>query len=134
MRELSHFLRGATHPLGLDDADGKTPKASNVFRAMAGSYPAAVFVIVPVDNVVATVFDAPVAAVGGQNAFGIGLFRGTAGDAVGDFAGILAAFFLRGLPLDDKSLSDMGKVQIVVEFGCNPDFAISIRPWSGGQS
>jgi hypothetical protein len=25
--------------------------------------------------------------------------------------------------LDDKSLSDMGKVEIAVEFGCGPDFA-----------
>ena len=30
---------------------------------------------------------------------------------------------MRGLPLVDKSLSDVRKVQIVVEFGCGPDFA-----------
>ena len=31
--------------------------------------------------------------------------------------------FISRLTLDDKSLSDMRKVQIVVEFGCCPDFA-----------
>jgi hypothetical protein len=71
----------------------------------------------------AAVFDAPVAAVGGKNALRVGLFRGSAGDAVGDFTGVLAAFFIGGFALDDKSLSDVRKVQIAVEFGCGPDFA-----------
>ena len=30
---------------------------------------------------------------------------------------------MRGLPLNDKSLSDVRKVKIVIEFGCGPDFA-----------
>ena len=90
---------------------------------MAGAYAATVFVIVPIDNVMATVFDAPVAAVGGQNALRVGLLRGSAGDAIGDFTGVFAAFFICGLPLDEKSLSDVRKVQIAVEFGCGPDFA-----------
>jgi hypothetical protein len=90
---------------------------------MASAYAAAVFVIVPIDNVMAAVFDAPVAAVGGKNALGVGLLRGSAGDTIGDFTGVFTAFFICGFPLDDKSLSDMGKVQIAVEFGCGPDFA-----------
>ncbi len=52
------------HIFGLDDGNGKTAQSCNIFWAMAHAYPAAVFVIVPVDNVVAAVFDAPVAAVG----------------------------------------------------------------------
>ena len=90
---------------------------------MAGSYPAAVFVIVPINNVVTAVFDAPVAAVGGKHAFRVGLFRGSAGNAIGDFTGVLTGFFISELALDDKSLSDVRKVQIVVEFGGGPDFA-----------
>ena len=35
----------------------------------------------------------------------------------------LAGFFICELALDDKSLSDVRKVQIAVEFGCGPDFA-----------
>jgi len=90
---------------------------------MASAYAAAVFVIVPIDNVMATVFDAPVAAVGGKNALSVGLLRSSAGDAIGDFTGVFTAFFICGLPLDDKSLSDVRKIQIAVEFGCGPDFA-----------
>jgi hypothetical protein len=90
---------------------------------MSRTYAAAVFIIVPVENVMATVFDTPVTPVGGKDASGVGLLRGSAGDAVGDFTGELAVFFINGLPLDDKCLSDVRKVQIAVEFGCGPDFA-----------
>jgi len=89
---------------------------------MANAYAAAVFIIVPIDNVMTAVFDAPVAAVGGKNALSVGLLRGSAGDAIGDFTGVFTTFFICGLPLDDKSLPDMGKVEIAVEFGCGPDF------------
>ena len=90
---------------------------------MAGLYPAAVFVIVPIDNVMTAVFDAPVAAIGGKHALRVGLLRRPAGNAIGDVTGAFTCFFICELALDDKSLSDMRKVQIVVEFGCGPDFA-----------
>ena len=79
--------------------------------------------IVPIDNVMTAVFDAPVAAVGGKHAFRVSLFRGPAGNAICDFTGVFTGFFIGGLALDDKSLSDVRKVQIAVEFGCGPDFA-----------
>ena len=90
---------------------------------MTSAYTATVFVIVPIDNVMTAVFDAPVAAVGGKNALRIGLLWGSTGDAVGDFTRIFAAFFICGFPLDGKSLSNVGKVQIVIEFGGGPDFS-----------
>jgi hypothetical protein len=90
---------------------------------MASAYSAAVFVIVPIDNVMATVFDTPVATVGGKHALRVGLLRSSARNAIGDFTGVFTGFFIGGFPLDDKSLSDVRKVQIVVEFGCGPDFA-----------
>jgi len=89
---------------------------------MAGSYPAAVFKIVPIDNVMTAVFDGPVAPVGDKHALRVGLFSGSAGNAIGDVTGVLTGFFISRLALDDKSLCDMGKVQIVVEFGCGPNF------------
>jgi len=116
-------LGDAARAFGLDDADGETAQPSHIFRAMSRAYAAAVFVIVPIDNVVATVFNTPVAPVGGKNALGVGLLRGSAGDAVGGFTGVLAVFFVCGFSLDDKSLSDVGKVEMGVEFGCGPDFA-----------
>ena len=121
--KVGHVLRYAAHTFGFDDANGEAAQARDIFRAMAGTYPAAVFVIVPVDNVVAAVFDAPVAAVGGKHALRVGLLRGPAGNAIGDFTGVFTAFFICELALDDKSLSEVRKVQIAVEFGCGPDFA-----------
>ena len=69
------------------------------------------------------VFDGPVAAVGGKDALRVGLLRSSAGNTIGDFTGVFTGFFVCGLPLDEKSLSDMRKVQIAVEFGCGPNFA-----------
>ena len=115
-------MSNVTHPFGLDDAYGETAQSGHVFRTIASSYAAMVFVIVPIDNVMATVFDTPVSPVGGKNAFGIDLRRGATGNAVGGFTGVFAAFFICGFSLDDKSLSNMGKVEIGVEFGCGPDF------------
>lgn len=116
-------MSDAARSFGLDNTYGKTAQPGHVFRAIARADAAAVFIIVPIENVMAAVFDTPVAAVGGKNALRVGLFRGSAGDAVGDFTGALAAFFINRLPLDDKCLSDVRKVQIAVEFGCGPDFA-----------
>jgi hypothetical protein len=90
---------------------------------MADSYAAAVFVIVPIDDVMATVFDTPVATVGCKHTLRVGLLRSSAGDAIGDFTGYSPVFLSVALPLDEKSLSDVRKVQIAVEFGCGPDFA-----------
>ena len=90
---------------------------------MALADAAAVFVIVPIDNVMTAVFDAPVAAVGGKHALRVGLLRGLTGNTIGDFTGVFTGFFICELALDDKSLSDMRKVQIAVKFGCGPDFA-----------
>lgn len=115
-------MSNAAHPFGFDDAYGETAQSGHVFRAMARSNAAAVFIIVPIDDVMATVFDTPVPTIGGKNAFGVGLFRGSAGNAVGGFTGIFAAFFIGGFPLNDKSLSDVRKVEIGVEFGGGPDF------------
>jgi len=85
-------LDDAAHTFELDDANGKTAQSGNVFGAMASTYAAAVFIIVPIDNVMTAVFDAPVAAVGGKNALSVGLLRGSAGDAIGDFTGVFTAF------------------------------------------
>ena len=89
---------------------------------MAGTYAAAVFVIVPIDNVRTAVFDVPVATVGGKHALWVGLLRGPAGNTIGDFTGVFTGFFICEFALDDKSLSGVRKVQIAIEFGCGPDF------------
>ncbi len=112
----------AAYAFGFDDANGESPQSSDVFRAVTSAYSAAVFVKVPIDNVMTAVFDAPVATIGGKHALGIGLFRSSAGNTICYSTGVFTAFFICGLPLDEKSLSDVGKVKIAVEFGCGPDF------------
>jgi len=81
---------------------------------MASAYSTAVFVIVPVDNVMATVLNAPMATVGGKNALSVDLVGALTGDAIADIGAIFSAFLVRELAFDDKSLSDMRKVQIAV--------------------
>jgi hypothetical protein len=71
----------------------------------------------------AAVFNAPVTTVSGKNLLRVGLLRSSAGDAISDITGVFTAFFICGFPLDDKSLSDVRKVQIVINFGCGPYFA-----------
>ena len=111
------------YAFGFDDANGETPESGDVFRAVASAYAAAIFIVVPIDNIVAAVLDAPVTAVDVKKTLGIGLIRGSAGDTVRDFDGLFAGLFLYGVPFDDESLSDMGKIEILVEFVCGPDLA-----------
>ncbi len=59
--QLSHFLCDATHAFGFDDSNGESPESGDVFRAVASAYTTAVFIVVPIDDVVAAILDAPVA-------------------------------------------------------------------------
>jgi len=54
---------------------------------MAFANATTIFIIVPVEDVVATIFDAPVAPVGAQDLLGVGLLGGPTGETVGDFIG-----------------------------------------------
>jgi len=119
---VSHFLGNATHPFGFDDSDGKTAESGNIFRAIAGTYPAAVFIEVPVQDVVAAVFDAPVVAIGGEELLRVCLLGLSAGDAVGDVEGDLAGLFFNKFSFDHESLLQVGEVEVVVESGGGPDF------------
>jgi len=87
---------------------------------MAGAYSAAVFIVVPIEDIMATVLYAPVTAIGGENALRIGLLWGLASDAIGQLSGLFAGVFLYGLPFDEEGLPNVGKVKIVVKLGCSP--------------
>lgn len=71
----------------------------------------------------AAVFDCPVATIGKQHLFWIGLLWCSACNTISNFAAFFAGFFIEGFPLHDKGLSDMGKIQVRIELGCDPDFA-----------
>src|SRR4249919_3081291 len=90
---------------------------------MAGTDAATVLVVVPVQDVVAAVFDGPVAAVDFEQTAGIGLCRCSTGDAVGEIARRLAGLFIDGYPFDGEGLADMGKVEIAIEVGGGPDLS-----------
>ncbi len=79
-----HLLRDTRYTFGLNDANGRTPQARDSFRAMLPAYPAAIFVIAPIDNVMTAVFDAPVATVDGKHALKFGMLRSSAGNAIGE--------------------------------------------------
>ena len=116
-------MSDAAHTFGLDDADSKAAEARHVFRTVTGAYPAAVFIVVPVDDIVTAIFNAPMETVGFQNTLGVGLLRRSAGNTIGDIFRVLARFLVNGFSFNGKSLSDMWKIEVVIQLGGNPDFA-----------
>lgn len=90
---------------------------------MASAYPASIFIVVPVNDVVAAVFYAPVAAVGLEDAVGIGLLRWLAGNAVSGFSRDLSGLFIDPFAFDHEGLSNVGEGEIHIELGSDPDLA-----------
>jgi len=70
---LAHFLGDVGYALGLDHADGEAAQAGDVFGAVTGADAAAVLVIVPIEDVVAAIFDAPMPSVSLKDPSRIGL-------------------------------------------------------------
>jgi len=106
-----------------DDPDGESAKPCDVFWAVTSSDSASVFIVVPINDVMTTILNTPMATVDLENALWVGLLRGSTGDAISDFTRGLATLFVGEAPLDGERLSDMGEVEIVVEFGGGPDFS-----------
>ena len=90
---------------------------------MAGAYATAIFIVVPIENVVAAVLDGPVLAVNLENPLRVGLSGGFTGDTVGDFNRTGATLLVVSVSLDDESLSDVREVEVVVEFRGGPDLS-----------
>ena len=91
---------------------------------MAGADTAAVFVVVPIEDVVAAIFDTPVSAVELEEALRVGLLGRSAGDAVSDFVAGFAAFLGDGVTFDDVGLRDVREIEIVVEGSGSPDLSM----------
>ena len=71
--ELSHFPRDAAYVFGFDDSNGKPSEPGDVLRAIAFAYPASIFIIVPIKDVVAAILNAPMLSIGGENALWVGV-------------------------------------------------------------
>lgn len=72
----------------------------------------------------AAVLDAPVAAVRCEYLLGVCLFRGAAGDAVGELCRSFPGCFFDALAFDGEGLSDVGEVEVVVQRCGDPDPAV----------
>ena len=65
--------------------------------------------------------DVPEVAVEDQPARGAGADRDVVGGAIDDRGGRLACLLLEGVPFNGEDLSDVGKVEVVVQHGGGPD-------------
>ena len=65
---------------------------------------------------------APMFSVVSEDLFRARLVRRDTGDAIDDFLAQLAGFFVNRFSLYHEGLAYMGKVQVVIEFRCHPDF------------
>lgn len=82
--ELAHFLGDTSDAFGFDQTDGEAAESRDIFRAVAGSDSTSVFIIVPIQDMVTAIFNDPMSSVNGEETLGIGLFGGSACDAVDD--------------------------------------------------
>lgn len=120
---MSHFLSDAAYPFGFNDSNCEAAKPGDVFRTVTDPYSAAILVIIPIKDVVAAVLYAPVFAVDLEHLLRAGLFCGSTGDAVGSIQRSLAGLFLYAVPLDDECLSNVRKIEVVVELRGCPDLS-----------
>ena len=123
MNQFAYFLRYADITFGFDEADAEASQAGDVLGTVSSANAAAVFVVVPINHIVATVFDAPMFTVGLKDFFGISLFGRAAGHPVNDFVSLFTRFLVEAFPLDHKGLADMGEIQVLVERRGCPNFA-----------
>ena len=102
-------------------ADGQIAQRGHDLSSGMFANAAAVFVKAHVAHIMQAVFNAPVAAVQGQQARRVGFFRIQAGDAIHGFCAELARGQFRGLALEAEDLSDVGEIKIALELGAGPD-------------
>jgi len=89
---------------------------------------AAVFAVVPINHVVATVFDAPMFAVGLQDFLGIRFFWASSWSARKRLRGYVHPFFVDAFPLDYEGLADMGKSRYWLSAVVVQILRVSVRP------
>ena len=99
--------------LDAHDGDGEVREAGEVARQMAGTHPAAVFVIGDVAHVVQPIFDAPMPSHEREDELGGGLFGGKRGQAVHGLVLDLAGLGASPLAFDAKRHRAMGQRGLV---------------------
>src|SRR5512135_3618989 len=122
-RQLSNFLGYTADLFGFDYANSESAHSSDILRAVAGSDSPSVFIVVPVQNVMTTILNRPVAAIYLEHTLRSRFFGCSAGDAISHLTRALARFFIGEVTFNREGLTDMRKVQIVIELGCGPDLS-----------
>jgi len=118
---------------GFDEADSEAAQSGDVLGAVSSANAATVFVVVPVNDVMAAIFNAPMLTIRLEDFFGISCFRLAAGYTVNDFVRAFTGFLFNGFPFNHESLSDMGEIQVIVKRRGCPYFAgfnTSVIRWS----
>ena len=123
LNQFAYFLRNANSTFGFDEADSEAAQSGDVLWAMSCPDAAAVFMVVPINHVVATVFDAPMLAVRLKDFLGISLFGIATGNSVNDFVSAFTRFLVEAFPLDHEGLANLGKIQVSIKRRGCPDFA-----------
>ena len=118
----------------------KVPKGLNcytepgdIFGAIAGADSTAIFIVVPIDDVVTAILNGPVTTINIEDTLWVSLLRRWTGDAVSDFTRADAALLLYRVSFDEERLSDVRKVKVVIEFGGGPDLSDFDSSMVGGR-
>ena len=90
---------------------------------MPTSDAASILIIVPVNDVMTTVFDGPMAPVVLQHMLRRCQVRRFTSDAIGNIGSFLATLVVSREAFDHKGLPDMREVQAGVQRGSDPDLA-----------
>ena len=113
--EVSHLLRDIGDAFGFDEPDREPSEPRDIFGPMLRADTAAVFIEVPVKNIVATILDAPMAPIDGEDLLGRGLVWCTTRDTIGELKGAYPRCLLDPLTFDDEGLPDVGEFQVGIE-------------------
>ena len=74
---------------GFDETDDEAAQSGDVLGTVSGANAAAIFVVVPINDVMATIFYTPMLTVRLKDFFGISLFWLATGHSVNDFVSCL---------------------------------------------
>ena len=107
---MPHFLGYISYPLAFEKTDGESSQACHVFRTVTFWDSTAIFIVIPVKDVVTAVFNTPVLAIVSQDLFGCGQLRRLAGNSLGYHLGFFASFSVTGYTFNFEDLSDMREV------------------------
>ena len=104
---------------GFDEADAEAAQSGDVLGTVSCANAAAVFIVVPVNDVMATIFYTPMLTVRRKDFFSISLFWLATGHSVNDFVSAFPRFLFDAFSFNHEGLANMGEIQVLVECcGC----------------